>query len=205
MGQALLVAQTVATVVGSIQQANAASAAAKAQARADANRLEFEKQQYESAQRDELIAAKQEEALQRKELNDALSTIDAIRASRGMKFSTPTSEVITRDIKESATANIRTNRTNRLSRADNLRQRAEYSGNMAGYALRMGDYNASMAKRQGYFNAGISLVTGFARSSFGKSLFGASGNFGAQTGGQTGIAGVRNRINAARGFYGPGF
>lgn len=197
MGQALLVAQAVGTVVSTIQQANAA----KAQAEADANRFEFQKQQLENAQRDELIAAKQEETIQRRELNDALSTIDAIRASRGQRFSSPTSQAITRDITQSASADIRTNRLNRLSRADTLRQQSVYAGNMASYSRRVGEYSSNQAFVQG----GVSLLSGAASSNVGKSFFGNAGNFGVQSGGQTGIAGIRNRLNSARGFYGPGF
>lgn len=151
MGQLALiatVAQTIGTVFSTIGQAR--------QQQAEAENYAFQQRQLEGQQKDAQIAANQEDTTRRRELSETLSTIDAIRASRGFTKNSPTGDAIVRDIRETASADIRTSRLNNLFQADALRQQSNYAGEMASFSRS----SAKSTMLGGFANAGISLLGG---------------------------------------------
>jgi hypothetical protein len=118
------------------------------EAKQKSRELKFQQQQYESAAQDELLASTQEEAQRRRELNDTLATIDAMRAARGLSAS-PGGAVFKASAIANAERDIGINTTNRLVRADANRQ-------SAGFA-RAG---AKTVKKTGMFGIGKSLFSG---------------------------------------------
>lgn len=118
MGQLAAVA-TIASaafqVLGSMQQGNQGVADAK-----------FQKQQMETAAADELLASTQEEAQRRKELNDTLSTIDAMRAASGLSLRSPTGRTIQKTNIANASNDIGIAKTNRMIRADQYQRQGAY-------------------------------------------------------------------------------
>lgn len=148
MGQLALiatVAQTIGTVVQGISQYQ--------QAQAEAENYKFQQKQFEAQEMDARIAANQEDTIRRRELSETLSTIDAIRASRGMTSSSPTGDALVRDIRQTSSADIRTARLNNLLRADSLRQNSVYAGELASNSRRSG----TKALVGAGFNAGLSM------------------------------------------------
>ena len=135
----------VALVAGSM----AFDAVGQAQeAKQKSRELQFQQRQYESAAQDELLASTQEEAQRRRELNDTLATIDAMRAARGLSAS-PGGAVFKASAITNAERDIGINTTNRLVRADANRQSAVLA--------RAG---AKTVKKAGMFGIGKSLFSG---------------------------------------------
>lgn len=117
---AAAVAQTAMSVIGSVQEGRQAVADAK-----------FEQRQYEDAARDELIASAQEEAQRRRELNDTLATIDAMRAGRGLSQQSPTARALRKSATDNAMTDIGIGKTNRLIAADTNRRLGAYGVSQA--------------------------------------------------------------------------
>lgn len=97
---------------------------AKSQAEDEMAQAEFTRRQSESAASDEMLAATQEEVIRRRELNDTLSTLDAIRSSRGLSLTSPTGQVQARTIGNVAADNIRIGKLNRLTRSTTYKSQA---------------------------------------------------------------------------------
>lgn len=94
---------------------------------------ELEQRQLDIQRMQELTRGKQEETERARELRSTLSTIDAIRASRGLSLVSPTSRAITNDIRDAGMGDIRTTRMNTRATADTLRLRSEYAGSLSVY------------------------------------------------------------------------
>lgn len=160
-----IVLSAVSTAVGvysSIKQGEAQSAAFKAQ--------QQQQQQHEQQLR---TRALQDEAARREELTAQLSTIDAIRAGRGLSLDSPTALTIRNDTTDSAMDNMRVSRLNILNGAESARQSAEQSGAAASTAL-----------TSGYLSGATSLL-----------------DFGAKTIGTVGSSGLANSDPNYRGTY----
>ncbi|MBK3775927.1 hypothetical protein GAY31_17470 [Azospirillum brasilense] len=147
---ALMAASTAVSVYSSVQQGQAHSAALKAQ-------------QQQQQQREEQLRtrAMQDEAARREELASNLSTIEAIRAGRGLSQSSPTALVIRDDLTDTAMDDMRVSRLNILNGAESARQSAQQAGNAASNAL-----------TAGYLGAGKSLLD------FGANMAGGMGGSG---------------------------
>lgn len=136
---AALALSAVSTAVGaysSIQQGKAQAAA-----------LSYEQQQHQQREEQLRTRAMQDEAARREELASNLSTIDAIRAGRGLSQTSPTALVIRDDVTGEAMDDMRISRLNILNGAESERQ----AGAQAGRA-------ASNALTSGYLRAGSSLL-----------------------------------------------
>ncbi|MFC5355655.1 hypothetical protein [Azospirillum himalayense] len=133
---AMMAVSTAVSAYSSIQQGQAQSAALKAQ-------------QQQQRQREEQLRtrAMQDEAARREELASNLSTIEAIRAGRGLSQTSPTALVIRDDLTDNAMDDMRVSRLNILNGAESARQSAEQAGNAASNAL-----------TAGYLGAGRSLL-----------------------------------------------
>lgn len=81
---------------------------------------DFEAQEMRLQAEREEIAADQDEAARRQEMNDTLATIDAIRAGRGLTGASPTAMTIARTETRDALSDIRTARFSRYSRGQAL-------------------------------------------------------------------------------------
>ncbi|TXH13843.1 MAG: hypothetical protein E6R03_10590 [Hyphomicrobiaceae bacterium] len=102
------------SVVGGVQQANYAKAEAK-----------FQQQQMNDAARDELLAGVQEETQRRKQLNDTMSTLNAMRAGRGLSLSSPSARVIEKTSITNASRDIGIAKTNAMVRSDSYRKQGQ--------------------------------------------------------------------------------
>lgn len=134
-----LAATATSTAVGvysSVKQGEAQSAALKSQ-------------QQQQQQREEQLRtrAMQDEAARREELASNLSTIEAIRAGRGLSQTSPTALVIRDDLTDNAMDDMRVSRLNILNGAESARQAGQQAGNAASNAL-----------TAGYLGAGRSLL-----------------------------------------------
>ena len=119
MGYAALAAAAIsaaASVYSGVQQGNAADANAK-----------FQQRQYEDSARDELLAGTQEEVVRRRELNDTLSTINAMRSGRGLSLRSPSARAIQKGTIDAASRDIGIAKTNRMVRADANRQSGRFA------------------------------------------------------------------------------
>lgn len=134
---AMIAASTAFDAIGQAQEAKQKS-----------REFKFQQTQYESAAQDEMLAATQEEAQRRRELNDTLSTIDAIRAGRGLSAS-PGGAVFKTAAIANAERDIGINKTNRMVRADANRQSAVFA-----------KQNRSSAKKSAVFGVSKSLFSG---------------------------------------------
>lgn len=117
------------------------------QGQAQSTALKFQQQQQEQREQQLRTRAMQDEAARREELASNLSTIEAIRAGRGLSQTSPTALVIRDDVTDSAIDAMRVSRLNILNGADSARQSAEQDGNAASNAL-----------TTGYLGAGKSLL-----------------------------------------------
>ena len=153
-----IVLSAVSTAVGvysSIKQGEAQSAALKAQ-----------QQQQQQREQQLRTQALQDEAARREELTSQLSTIDAIRAGRGMSGTSPTALVIRDDVTDDAMDNMRVSRLNILNGAESARQSAEQSGAAASTALTAGRLGAATSlldfgsKVYGMTSGGSSYTSG---------------------------------------------
>ncbi|MGY0790096.1 hypothetical protein ACW7BJ_12025 [Azospirillum argentinense] len=144
---AAMAASAAVSAYSSIRQGQAESAALKAQ-------------QQQQRQREEQLRTRalQDEAARREELASTLSTIEAIRAGRGLSQGSPTALVIRDDLTNDAMDDMRVSRLNILNGAESARQSAEQSGKAASNAL-----------TTGYLGAGKSLLD------FGSKAFGGMG------------------------------
>lgn len=120
----------------SVKQGEAQSAAAR-----------YEQQQHQQREEQLRTRAMQDEAARREELAANLSTIEQIRAGRGLSQSSPTALVIRDDLTDSAMDDMRVSRLNILNGADAARQAGEQAGSAASNAL-----------TTGYLGAGRSLL-----------------------------------------------
>ena len=110
-----------------VQQGEAQAEAAKA--------AQKQHQMREEAQR---TAALQDEAARREELMSRLSTIDAIRAGRGLSGTSPTALVIRDDVTDDAMRDMGISRLNTLNGAESSRQAGIQEGRNARAALNIG-------------------------------------------------------------------
>lgn len=130
------------SVASGIQQSSAANAQAK-----------FQKQQMDTAARDELLAGTQEEVIRRRELNDTLSTINAMRAGNGLSLSSPTARTIERTNIDNAGRDIGIAKTNAAARSSSYRlqgQAAKIKGNTDSISALMGGFGNSMSILSAY-------------------------------------------------------
>lgn len=134
-------------------------ASANAQAEEAAQQRLFEQRQANEAAKDEILAATQEEVIRRRELNDTLSTIDAIRASRGLTLTSPTAGAIRKNIGKIAGENIRTGNINRLTRVSAYKQQANFAGQAADSALKSGRSAGGVSLLKGLAGAGSTLYS----------------------------------------------
>lgn len=111
--------------------------AAKGQAEDAAAQAAFTRRQAEGAAQDEMIASTQEEAERRRELNSTLSTIEAMRAARGLRAS-PSGDAYTKNIGKIGADNIRVGKLNRLTRAVSYKQQAAFAAQQGKSALKAG-------------------------------------------------------------------
>lgn len=212
MGQVAAIASGIQAVAGLAQagaQAKAAMQAAQMQAQQIAYQSAVEQQnlmfqanqqrqqalgyqldamQAEQSAKDEEIASAQEETARLKELRETLSTMDAIRANRGLRTS-PTARAISKDIRATAENDIRTNTLNRIGKAKALRIQASYAGSLSDFSLQNEQFyrdqaslSNTMAKESirstlsaGKKSAKQSLVNGYINA--GPSLFSMSSSF----------------------------
>jgi hypothetical protein len=145
IGLALGAASSVVAGGASIAQGQARADAAEARAEAEAQQREI---QAENAQ----IAAAQEEAQRRRELNDTLDTIQAVRASRGLQSTSPTGQNLVRRNVRQGERNIATARFNRMQQASRARMAADA-------ARTQGRITSSAARTGGFLRAGSSLLS----------------------------------------------
>ncbi|WP_434617434.1 hypothetical protein [Azospirillum sp. B2RO_4] len=143
IGVGLSAVSTATAVYGSIQQGQAQSAALKAQ--------QEQQRQHEEQLRTRAV---QDEAARREELVANMSTMDAIRAGRGLSGTSPTALVIRNDATDTAMDDMRVSRLNILNGADSARQQGEQYGSAASTAL-----------TTGYLGAGKSLLDFGAKNS----------------------------------------
>ncbi len=149
------------SAMSAISQGNAQKAAASAQAAEMERQREVEK-----------TRALQEEAARREELNAQLSTIEAIRAGRGLSQTSPTALVIDEAVTDNSMDDLLAGRTNSMMRQDSLRMSAQSTRDQG-----------AMAQTAGYLKGASSLLT------FGSNMmspaggYGGSGNKGAKGGG----------------------
>lgn len=123
---------TAVSVYSSVKQGQAQSAALKAQ-----------QQQQQQREQQLRTQALQDEAARREELTSQMSTIDAIRAGRGLSGTSPTALVIKDDVTSDAMDNMRVSRLNILNGAESSRQSAAQSGSAASTALTTGYLGAT--------------------------------------------------------------
>lgn len=132
---------------------------AKSQAEDDAAQAEFTRRQAEANAQNEKIAGIQEETERRRELNDTLSTLDAIRSSRGLSLTSPTGQVQARNIGNIAADNIRIGKLNRLTRATAYKTQASFAASQGKSALKAGSIGMLSAIGEGtgkaFLRAGI--------------------------------------------------
>lgn len=96
---------------------------------------QFERQQYEDRRQTALIAADQEEAQRRRELQQTLAAQDAIRSARGLDLYSGTGQAIREDTIAQGERDIATARLNRMSEARQYGLAADQAGSKAGSAL----------------------------------------------------------------------
>lgn len=133
---ALSAVSTAAGIYSSIQQGEAQAA-----------QLSYQQKQQQMREEQLRTQAMQAEAARREELTANLSTIEAIRAGRGLSQTSPTALVIRDDVSSDAMDNTRIERLNILNGAESARQSAEQSGNAA-----------SSAATAGWLKGGMSLL-----------------------------------------------
>ena len=148
---AMMAVSTAVSAYSSIKQGEAQAAA-----------LKYEQQQHQQREQQLRTRALQEEAARREELASNLSTIDAIRAGRGLSGTSPTALVIRDDVTDDAMDSMRISRLNILNGAESERQ----AGVQAGRA-------ASNALTSGYLRAGTSLLD-FGAKAYGMGGFGGT-------------------------------
>ena len=132
----MMAVSTAVSVYSSVKQGEAQSAA-----------LKFQQQQQQQREEQLRTRAMQDEAARREELASNLSTIEAIRAGRGLSQSSPTALAIRDDVTDNAMDAMRVSRLNILNGAESARQAGEQAGSAASTAL-----------TSGYLGAGKSLL-----------------------------------------------
>ena len=142
----------------SLLQGVAGAKAASEEAQSIAEQRFFEQRQAEDAAKDEILAATQEEVIRRRELNDTLSTIDAIRSARGLRTDSPTGKNIRRNIGKIAGENIRTGKINRLTRSNAFSQQARFAGRAGKDALSSGRTAAGISLLKGIGGAATEFL-----------------------------------------------
>lgn len=141
-----------ALAAGAIGLSMASTVAGGMQAKRSA---EFEAQEMRLQAEREEIAADQDEAARRKEMNDTLATIDAIRAGRGLSNATPTAMTVARTTTRDALSDIRTARFSRYSRGQAL-QRSATNTQSSGRSAMLRSFVSAGAQ-------GLSLGSGLVR------------------------------------------
>lgn len=106
--------------------------------------MEFQRRQAENQARDEYISGLQQENERRRELNESLSTLNSIRAARGLTRS-PTGDAIRRNIGNIGGANIRALTYNRLSRTSSLKSEADYYKRASKGATKAGNIGGAIS------------------------------------------------------------
>lgn len=118
---------TAASVYGSIQQGEA-----------QAEQQRYQQRQQQLREEQLRTRALQDETARREELTANLSTIDAIRAGRGLSQTSPTALVIRDDATDTAMDAMRVSRLNILNGAESARQAGIQAGNAADSAASSG-------------------------------------------------------------------
>ena len=145
MGWAAPIAALGTQIGGPIAQGIFGSEAADAQ-----------KAQYEFNAKSELIAADQDAASRLSDLNSTMSSINAIRTSRGLDVASPTGMAIASGITKKTDANILASQLNYGTRAQSDMFGA-YNANVQGQAALLGGFLkggqniADMGETQGWF------------------------------------------------------
>lgn len=135
------VGSTVVSGVGAIAQGNAQAAAYKAQAE------EMERQRQAAR-----TQALQEETQRRQQLLSDLSTIDAVRAGRGLAADSPSGATIRSGVREDALTDLANIQDSATLKDDALRRAALQARS-----------DASSARLGGFLGAGTSLLTAGSR------------------------------------------
>lgn len=153
MGMAALVmtaASAAVSAYGSIKQGEAQS-----------EQMQYQQRQQQLREEQLRTRAMQDETARREALAAQMSTIDAVRAGRGLSQTSPTALVIRDDVTDDAMDAMRVSRLNILNGAEAERQAAIQSGNAASNAL-----------TTGYLGAGKSLLDFGAKTfdTYGKSI-----------------------------------
>lgn len=125
-------------VIGTAISTGSQMMAQKSAAEGAAQEAEFARRQAESAALDERLASTQEEVIRRRELNDTLSTLDAIRSSRGLSLNSPTGMVQRKTIGNAYADDIRTGKLNRLTRQTAYQTKASFAARQGKSALKAG-------------------------------------------------------------------
>lgn len=123
MGDPVTMAVAGTLITGAMQ-----GVAAKQASDAQADQLAYEREQNQLAAQDELTAAAQEEAVRRREINDTLATITAVRASRGLTQNSPGGQNIINETRRIGERNVQIGKLNRLTRSQSFKSQADFQG-----------------------------------------------------------------------------
>lgn len=146
--------ETAALIVAAVAAAGSATMTV-ASANQAQGAAKIQRQQYEEEKRASALAAAQEEADKRRELNAVLSAQDTLRAGRGLDLMSSTGDAIRRDSVEQAENDILTIRLNsdrQARRYDLAGSQAKAQGNqaaMSGYASAAGTVGSFATSRSG--------------------------------------------------------
>ena len=141
----------------SIVSGLAGAAGARAGAQDQVDQAAYTRRQAEGAAQDEQIASIQEETLRRRELNSTLSTIDAVRASRGLSLTSPGAQNYTKNIGNIAASDIRIAKVNRMTRAGAYNSQAAFAARQGKSAARAGQIGIYKSLLTGIAGAASSL------------------------------------------------
>lgn len=141
----------------SVLQGVAGAKAASAKAQDEIDQSAYTRRQAEGAAQDEQIASIQEETLRRRELNSTLSTIDAVRASRGLSLTSPGAQNYTKNVGNVAASDIRIAKVNRLTRAGAYNSQAAFAARQGKSAARAGQIGVYKSLLTGMAGAASSL------------------------------------------------
>ena len=120
----------------------------------EAQQLEGRSGEYSRQEQEYRIAAAQTEARRREELTTSLETIAAIRAGRGVGAASPTGLTILENLSRDESRDIRTERLNYLTRAEQAKINAKNANTAAGLARR----KSRMSLISSYVEAGAGLA-----------------------------------------------
>lgn len=151
---------TLASVVGSIVQGNAAAKQVKAEAEAGARQSEAQaKADREQAEREVLVAAQQEGDFRLRQRR-AASDIRAAAGARGVSVDVGSILLTAEDFSRQTEIQALRIREGGEVRSTRLEQQADLLASRAGSIRSLGSSRASAARTAGFFGAGTSLLSG---------------------------------------------